>query len=46
MRFHVIRNNSFICDIVITKIDADQSSGYLDLVTAMPKAGDIVKTNF
>lgn len=47
MRFHVIRNNAFVCDIVITKTDADQSSGYLDLITnTMPKAGDKVKTNF
>ena len=47
MRFHVIRNNEFICDVVVSKVDADQSSGYLDLVTnKMPKAGDIIKTNF
>ncbi len=45
MRFHVIRNNSFVCDIVISKVDADQASGYLDLITSMPKAGDKVKTN-
>ncbi|MBN2588278.1 MAG: hypothetical protein JXA96_00315 [Sedimentisphaerales bacterium] len=47
MRFHVIRNNSFVCDVVVSTIDADQSSGYLDLVSnIMPKAGDKVKTNF
>ncbi len=47
MRFHIIRNNSFVCDVVVTKVDADQASGYLDLVTdKMPKAGDKVKTNF
>lgn len=47
MRFHVIRNNSFVCDVVISQVDADQASGYLDLVTdKMPKAGDKAKTNF
>jgi chromosome segregation ATPase len=47
MRFHVIRNNKFICDVVISKVDADQAFGYLDLVTdTVPRAGDIVKTNF
>ena len=46
MKFHVVRNNTFICDVVITKVDADQASGYLDLVTKMPKAGDKVKTKF
>lgn len=47
MKFHVIRNDKFICDIVISKVDADQASGYLDLVTdTIPRAGDIVKTNF
>ncbi len=46
MRFHVIRNNAFVCDIVVSKVDADQASGHLDLVTnGMPKAGDKVKTN-
>jgi len=47
MRFHVIRNNEFICDIVISNVDADHASGYLDLVgNKLPKAGDLVKTNF
>lgn len=47
MVFHVIRNDKFICDIVIFSTDADQASGYFDLVGEdIPRAGDIVKTNF
>ena len=47
MRFHVIHNGNFICDIIILQADADQASGYLDLVNeTLPRAGDIVKTNF
>ena len=47
MRFHVLRGNRFICDIIILQTDADQASGYLDLVgDVLPKAGDTVKTNF
>ena len=47
MIFHVIRNDKFICDIVIFSTDADQASGYFDLVGEdIPRAGDIVKTNF
>jgi DNA repair ATPase RecN len=46
MRFHVVRNDKFICDIVIFNVDADQASGYFDLVGEdLPRAGDIVKTN-
>ncbi len=47
MKFHVFRDNKFICDIIILQTDADQASGYLDLVSeTLPRAGDIVKTNF
>ncbi|MBN1973622.1 MAG: hypothetical protein JW787_08275 [Sedimentisphaerales bacterium] len=47
MKFHVIRNNKFVCDLVILNVNADQASGYLELVSdTAPRAGDIVKTNF
>ena len=47
MKFHVIRGDKFICDIVVFQTDADQASGYFDLVGEnQPRAGDIVKTNF
>ncbi len=47
MRFHVIRDDKFICDIVIFSVDADQSSGYFDLASEnQPRPGDVVKTNF
>jgi cell division protein FtsL len=47
MVFHVVRNDEYICDIVIFSADADQASGYFDLVNEdIPRAGDIVKTNF
>ena len=47
MVFHVIRSDKYICDIVVFSTDADQASGYFDLVSEdIPRAGDIVKTNF
>ncbi len=47
MRFHVIRDNKFICDIVIFSTNADQSSGFFELASEnKPRPGDIVKTNF
>jgi chromosome segregation ATPase len=47
MRFHVLRDNKYICDIVIFSVDADQSSGFFELAGEnQPRPGDIVKTNF
>ena len=48
MRFHVIRGEQFICDIVIVKIDPDKSVGQLSLFDrsrAEPRIGDAVSTN-
>jgi len=45
MIFHVTRNDKFICDIVIFKVDPDKAIGKLELVQEPPKAGDIVSTN-
>ena len=47
MKFHVLRGDKFICDIGIFSVDADQASGYFDLIgEEIPRAGDVVKTNF
>ncbi len=45
MKFHVIRGNEFICDIIIIDIDAEEAVGILELVQKQPKVGDNVSTN-
>jgi peptidoglycan hydrolase CwlO-like protein len=45
MRFHVVRGDTFICDIVITNVDVDRSAGTLELVRQQPQTGDAVSTN-
>ncbi len=44
MVFHVTRGDDFICDIVITEVDTDQSAGVLDLVQQQPRTRDVVST--
>ena len=46
MKFHVIRGDEFICDILILDVDAEKAVGILDLVQKQPKVGDLVSTNF
>ena len=47
MKFHVIRGDQFICDILILDTDAEEAVGVLELVTTQkPKVGDSVSTNF
>jgi len=45
MKFHVIRGDRFICDVLIFDVDADKAVGVLDLVQTEPQAGDLVATN-
>jgi septal ring factor EnvC (AmiA/AmiB activator) len=45
MKFHVIRGDEFICDILIIDTDAEEAVGILDLVQQQPKIGDNVSTN-
>ena len=44
MKFHVIRGDEFICDILIIDIDAEEAVGILELVQKQPKVGDYVST--
>jgi hypothetical protein len=44
MRFHVVRGDVFICDIVITNVDVERSAGTLELVRQQPQVGDTVST--
>jgi flagellar biosynthesis chaperone FliJ len=45
MRFHVVRGDTFVCDIVITNVDVDRSAGTLQLIRQQPQVGDTVSTN-
>ena len=45
MKFHVVRADAFVCDVVITNIDVNKSAGVPELVQQQPKVGDVVKTN-
>ena len=45
MRFHITRGDEFICDILITDVDAEKAIGNLELILQQPKIGDNVSTN-
>ena len=48
MRFHVVRGDEFICDILIFDVEAEKAIGVLELMEATqqrPRAGDNVSTN-
>ncbi|MFA5292805.1 MAG: hypothetical protein WC496_07200 [Phycisphaerae bacterium] len=44
MVFHVTRNDTFICDIKITEVDAEVSAGTLQLIQQQPQVNDIAST--
>lgn len=44
MVLHVTRGVSFLCDIVVTNVDINQSAGVLELVQQQPQVGDTVST--
>lgn len=46
MIFHVIRSESFVCDIKITDVDTQACAGTTQLVQQKPKVGDIVSTTW
>ncbi len=46
MIFHVIRNDSFMCDIRITEVDTEASAGTTQLIQAQPRVGDIASTTW
>jgi len=46
MRFHVIRKDAFISDILIVEVDPEQAVGVLEIVQQQPEVGDVVTTNF
>ena len=45
-RFHVVRNGTFICDVVITDVDSETAAGTIKLKQQSPRAGDKVSTDF
>jgi hypothetical protein len=45
MRFHIVRGDTFICDLVITNVDVERSAGTLELVRQQPQVGDVATTN-
>lgn len=45
MRFHIVRGDTFICDVVVTNVDIERSAGTLELVRQQPQVGDIAATN-
>ena len=46
MIFHVIRNDSFVCDVKITEVDTEASAGTVQLVQQQPKVGDVASTTW
>jgi regulator of replication initiation timing len=45
MKFHVVRGEQFVCDILILDVDADKAVGILKRVQAEPRRGDVCTTN-
>lgn len=45
MRFHVIRDQQFVCDIRILGVGPDQSVGILEKIQVAPRVGDVAATN-
>ena len=45
MRFHVVRGDAFICDVVITHVDVEQSAGTIELKRSAPQVGDMISTS-
>ena len=45
MNFHVIRDQQFVCDILILDVDADTAVGTLKRIQGEPRAGDMCATN-
>lgn len=46
MIFHIIRNDSFICDVKITDVDAETCAGTTQLVQQQPQVGDTASTTW
>jgi septal ring factor EnvC (AmiA/AmiB activator) len=46
MIFHIIRNDSFICDVKITEVDTGAAAGTIQLVQQQPKVGDVASTTW
>ncbi|HOK96939.1 MAG TPA: hypothetical protein PK052_07510 [Anaerohalosphaeraceae bacterium] len=44
MVFHITRGDRFLCDVIITDVDINQSAGVLDLVQQRPQVGDTAST--
>lgn len=44
MVFHITRGDQFLCDVVVTHVDINQSVGVLDLVKQRPQVGDTAST--
>lgn len=44
MVFHITRGDQFLCDVVITNVDVNQSAGVLQLVQQRPRPGDTAST--
>ena len=44
MVFHITRGDQFLCDVVVTNVDIDQSAGVLQLIQQRPRVGDTAGT--
>lgn len=44
MLLHVTRGNEFLCDVMVTNVDINQSAGVLQLVKQRPQVGDTAST--
>lgn len=45
MRFHVTRDQQFVCDVRILEVGPDQSVGILERIQVSPRVGDAAATN-
>lgn len=45
MRFHVVRGDQFVCDILVIEVGQKEAVGILEYVQESPRAGDSATTN-
>lgn len=45
MRFHVTRDEQFVCDVRILEVGPEQSVGILERIQVPPRVGDVAATN-
>jgi hypothetical protein len=41
MKFRVTRDNEFVCELIVTDVEKNESSGVMELIQTTPQVGDL-----